>query len=193
MNNRGETDYMANAIQMLRDDHRKVKELFHQFERTEEADRKKHIAGETLHELEVHARLEEEIFYPAARQEIDDKELIIEALEEHHVAKILLSELKKVGSGDERFDAKYKVLAENVKHHIQEEESKLFPMLEDSLDTDEVGQEMEARKEQLQEKLSNRPQPRDRKSRGRSESGTKRTAAGRTAGKKRRGRASGGR
>ena len=184
---------MANAIEMLRDDHRKVKELFHQFERTEEEDRKKHIAGETLHELEVHARLEAEIFYPAARQEIDDKELIIEALEEHHVAKILLSELKKVGSGDERFDAKYKVLAENVKHHIQEEESKLFPMLEDSLDTDEVGQEMEARKEQLQEKLSNRPQPRGRKSRGRSETGTKRTAAGRTAGKKRRGRASGGR
>ncbi|HZA52996.1 MAG TPA: hemerythrin domain-containing protein [Candidatus Udaeobacter sp.] len=171
---------MANAIEMLRDDHRQVKELFHQFERTEEEDRKKHIAAETLHELEVHARLEEEIFYPAARQEIDDKQLIIEALEEHHVAKILLSELKRIGSGDERFDAKYKVLAENVKHHIQEEESKLFPMLEDSLATDEVGQEMEARKEQLQEKLSNRPQPRGRKSRGRSS-------------KKRRGRASGGR
>ena len=140
---------MLNALDMLRDDHRKMKELFHQFERAEEHDRKEEIAHETLKELRVHTALEEEIFYPAAREQIDEKGRIAEAFEEHHVAKILLSELQKISSHDQRFEAKYKVLAESVKHHIQEEESRLFPMLEDSLNADELGQEMEQRKDKL--------------------------------------------
>jgi hemerythrin-like domain-containing protein len=172
---------MPNAIDMLREDHRKMKELFHRFERAEEDDRKEEIADETLEELKVHTALEEEIFYPAAREQIDEKKRVAEAFEEHHVAKILLSELKKISSHDQRFEAKYKVLAESVKRHIQEEESKLFPMLEDSLNADELGQEMEERKEKLEQEPFKRSESR----------AGARANARRTAGRKRRRRAAG--
>ena len=83
-----------------------------------------------LMELEVHSKLEEELIYPAIRAEIDDDDLMDEALEEHHVVHGLLGELKKMKPSDERYDAKFTVLAENVRHHIKEEESDMFPMAE---------------------------------------------------------------
>jgi hypothetical protein len=91
-----------------------MKELFHRFERAEKHHRKEQIADETLQELKVHTALEEKIFYPAARKQIDDKQRIAEAFEEHHIAKILLAALKKISSHDQRFGAKYKVLAEST-------------------------------------------------------------------------------
>jgi hemerythrin-like domain-containing protein len=179
---------MPNAVEMLREDHRKVQELFQQFEQGDE-DAKEQIAAQTIQELEVHTALEEEIFYPAAREEGDEEEIVDQALEEHHVAKLLLAELKKMGPGNKRYDAKYKVLAESVKHHIQEEESEMLPSIEGSLDAEKIGQQMATRKQKLQQKFSNASGARRSKSRSKT---TARRGKKQSSGKKRR-RASGSR
>src|SRR5215475_13635749 len=174
---------MPNAIEMLREDHRKVKKLFEEFERAQEDHVKEQIVENTLHELEIHAALEEEIFYPAAEEQIGEKDSIDEAREEHHVVKLLICELKKMSADDERYDAKYTVLAESVKHHIEEEESELFPKLEGKLDAEEIGAEMETRKEQLQEQSQKRSakaksRTRTRKSRQRKSTKRRKRASG---------------
>jgi hemerythrin superfamily protein len=144
------------AIELIKADHRKVERLFREFE--EAGDRayktKQELVGQIVEELEVHAAIEEEIYYPAveAKARKDGKELIAEAVEEHHVVKILLSELGSMSSGDEAFDAKVTVLMENVRHHVEEEESELLPQSEKILGTDELtrlGEQMAARKQQL--------------------------------------------
>ena len=103
-----------------------------------------------LTELAVHSKLEEELIYPAIRAEIDDDDLMDEALEEHHVVHGLLVELKKMKPSDERYDAKFTVLAESVRHHIKEEESEIFPKAEDcEIDWDALCSQVVKRKEQL--------------------------------------------
>ncbi|HEV8539724.1 MAG TPA: hemerythrin domain-containing protein [Nitrospiraceae bacterium] len=136
------------VVSMLKDDHKKVQTLFKEFEEAEDRRTKTQVAQKALQELEVHAALEEEIIYPAFRTEIEEEEVMMEALEEHHVAHFLIGELKRMGPGDERFDAKFKVLAESVKHHIKEEESKVLPEAEES-DTPELLEQVMERKEQL--------------------------------------------
>jgi hemerythrin superfamily protein len=144
------------AVELIKSDHRKVERLFREFE--EAGDRayktKQELVGQIVEELEVHATIEEEIYYPAveAKARKDGKELIAEAVEEHHVVKILLSELGSMSSEDEAFDAKVTVLMENVRHHVEEEESELLPQSEKILGTDELtrlGEQMAARKQQL--------------------------------------------
>jgi hemerythrin-like domain-containing protein len=142
-----------------------------------------------VRELEVHAALEEEIFYPAADEQIDQKETIDEAREEHHVVKLLIGELKKMSAADERYDAKYKVLSESVKHHIEEEESELFPKLEGELDAEGLGAQMETRKQELQRQSRKRSGVRGVKSR-KSRAKTARKTSG---AKKARRKATGGR
>ncbi len=142
------------AVSMLKEDHRKVQELFKQFEEADNDDRKRQIARETLKELKVHTALEEELFYPAVRREIGEEEKIDEAFEGHHVAKLLIAELSKMKPGDEHFDAKFKVLAESVKHHIEEEESEVIPEVEGGLDSDGLGQKMAQRKEALEGRMN---------------------------------------
>jgi hemerythrin superfamily protein len=142
---------MPDPIKMLREDHQKVQELFTRFEQSNDDETKDEIAQTAIQELTVHATLEEELFYPAAQEAIEEDELIDQAHEEHHVAKFLLGELKKMSSGDERFEAKFKVLAESVKHHIEEEESALFPKLQGKLDSEGLAQQMESRKQRLQQ------------------------------------------
>jgi hemerythrin-like domain-containing protein len=147
---------MADAAAMLKEDHEKVKTLFEEFEGADDQNTKKNIVTTALMELEIHAALEEEIFYPALRQTDDDEEhedKMDEALEEHHVAKTLIAELQDMAPGDERYDAKFKVLGESVKHHIEEEESELIPKAEKELDLEALGQEMMDRKEQLMEEF----------------------------------------
>src|SRR4051794_36852363 len=114
-----------NAVAMLKADHKKVKGIFREFESAgERAYRKKQqLAEQAFLELEVHSKLEEEIFYPAARS--SDKDLVDvvdEGLEEHHVVDVLIGELRQMQPEDERYDPKFKVLTENVEHHIEEEE-----------------------------------------------------------------------
>jgi hemerythrin superfamily protein len=144
------------AVELIKSDHRKVEQLFREFE--EAGDRayktKQELVGQIVEELEVHATIEEEIYYPAveAKARKDGKELIAEAVEEHHVVKILLGELGSMSSEDEAFDAKVTVLMENVRHHVEEEESELLPQSEKILGTDELtrlGEQMAARKQQL--------------------------------------------
>jgi hemerythrin-like domain-containing protein len=178
---------MPSAIKMLREDHDKVKGLFEEFEQAEESQAKEQIVENTVRELEIHAALEEEIFYPAAEEQVDEKESIDEAREEHHVVKLLIGELKKMSADDDRYDAKYKVLSESVKHHIEEEESELFPKLEGKLDAEELGAQMEARKQELER----RPQKRVRGAK--SKNRTRRRKGRQTAAKKTRRKATGGR
>ena len=111
------------AIALLKDDHAKVKELFEKFEETKGSATKAKIVADAIKELKVHATVEEELFYPALRQKMDDEEGIMdEADEEHHVAKVLIAELEKMRGDEDHGEAKFKVLAESIRHHIKEEE-----------------------------------------------------------------------
>lgn len=139
------------AIELLKQDHAKVKELFERFEKTEDDAEKGEIVREAITELKIHAAIEEEIFYPALR-EVAEEDIMDEADEEHHVVKLLIAELEEMEPGDDHFDAKFTVLAENVRHHIKEEESEIFPKAKEA-GADEMGEEMLARKQELQEEL----------------------------------------
>jgi Hemerythrin HHE cation binding domain len=135
---------------MLRQDHKKVKGLFKEFEKAENAKVKERIVETALMELTVHAALEEELIYPAIRSEIDAEDLMDEAVEEHHVVHVLIAELKKMQPGDERYDAKFTVLGELCKHHIKEEEDEMLPKAEKSdIDWEELSAEVMKRKDQL--------------------------------------------
>lgn len=167
------------AVSMLKEDHRKVKELFERFEEATDTATKREIAQQAIKELKVHAALEEELFYPAVREEIDEEEKIDEAVEEHHVVKLLIAELSKMKPSDAHFDAKFTVLAENVKHHIEEEEGEVIPEVEGEIDGDGLGQQMAERKEKLEGRMNGASMGRGGKKstssrRGRS-SGRKRT------------------
>jgi hemerythrin superfamily protein len=147
----------SSVTDMLREDHKKVKGLFEEFEQAEDATTKKRIVETALTELEVHSKLEEELIYPAIRAEIDNDELMDEALEEHHVVHGLLEELKKMKPGNERYDAKFTVLAENVRHHIKEEESEMFSKAEDcEIDWETLCSQVVKRKEQLTAKKTSK-------------------------------------
>ena len=141
------------AVKLIKDDHKKVKDLFRQFEKARSADRKMKIAHEVFQELEVHAEIEEEIFYPAAKAKADKegKELVAEAVEEHHVVKVLIEEMKAIPEMNEQFEAKFTVLIENVEHHIDEEEKEMLPDAKKTLGDDikALGDQMQARKEEL--------------------------------------------
>ncbi len=152
---------MADALQLLRDDHKRVKDLFNQFEGAEDTRLKGEIVKRALMELEIHAEIEEKIFYPAVRKEAAaDEDQMDEAEEEHHVVKLLIAELRRMKPGAQRFDAKFTVLAENVKHHIDEEESEMLPKAAElgMARMNELGAEMEQRKMRLQS-TKRRPSP----------------------------------
>ena len=136
---------------MLQKDHQLVKDLFDQFEQADDARTKRRIMTQTIEQLEVHAKLEETLIYPAIRHELDDEKVMDEALEEHHVAHVLLNELKRMkGSSTDRYEAKFKVLGESIKHHVKEEEGTMFPKVEKlDLDWDALAEKAITRKEAL--------------------------------------------
>jgi hemerythrin-like domain-containing protein len=122
------------AIAVLKQDHRDVEALFDRFERAGDGARKqkRKLVDQMIEALSRHASIEEQVLYPWARATIQDEDdRVLEALEEHHVVKWLLWELEDLDPADERFDAKVTVMAENVRHHIQEEERELFADLRD--------------------------------------------------------------
>ena len=141
-----------NALTLLKADHKTVKTLFRQFERLGEdaKSEKKKVVERIVQELAVHAAIEEQVLYPAARKAVPDSEDdVLEALEEHHIVKWTLSELEKMSPDDERFDAKVTVLIESVRHHIEDEEGALFPKLRAALGRKELealGASLEAAK-----------------------------------------------
>jgi hypothetical protein len=144
-------DKTTNAIAMLKEDHDKVKDLFERFEETNGSATKAKIVSEALMALKVHATIEEELFYPAVRQNIEGEEGIMdEADEEHHVAKVLIAELEKMTGDEEHWDAKFKVLAESIRHHIKEEEGKMFKEAKKTeIDFDILGSQMAHLKQKL--------------------------------------------
>ena len=140
------------AISQLKQDHDKVKDLFDQFEKAESRIVKKSIAKQALTELKIHSTLEEEIFYPAVRKQVETK-IMNEADEEHHVAKVLIAELEEMNGHGDHYDAKFVVLAENVRHHIKEEEGEMLPEARRlEIDFEKLGQEMMRRRKQLKAK-----------------------------------------
>jgi hemerythrin superfamily protein len=159
-----EEPIMPNATQMIRQDHKKVEGLFKKFEQTKGAQAKRRLAENAMAELEVHAALEEEIFYPAVKTEVDDGSMVQEAIEEHQTVKQLISELKRMEEANQEFESQFSQLMENVQHHVEEEENEMLPKVEESqLDLNSLGQQMAQRKQQMQnsgratKKASNAP------------------------------------
>lgn len=144
------TPKAPDAIAMLRDDHKKVSALFDEYEKSRSATKKQGIVANICLELSVHATLEEEIFYPAVRAALKDRELVPEAIVEHATVKEFIAKVDgKLPDGD-MFDAQIQVMGEYVKHHVKEEQNEMFPKARSSkLDMMELGQKMAARKQEL--------------------------------------------
>lgn len=139
------------AIAILKKDHDTVKELFDEYERTE-VNAARTIIDKALLELKVHAVIEEEIFYPTVRKHVG-VDLMNEADEEHHVARVLIAELEQPNGGGDHRDAKFRVLAENVRHHIREEEEQMLPKAKElNIDFEHLGRRMLMRKNELLKK-----------------------------------------
>lgn len=130
-------DQFTDAIALLKADHRKVEELFAQFEKASGEGRKQAIAEQICNELKIHSMLEEEIFYPALEGRIEDEDLLKEAYVEHDGAKVLINDIMAGGgSGDEFYDAKVTVLQEEIEHHVGEEEKRVEGIFAQARDTD---------------------------------------------------------
>ena len=140
------------AFNLLKADHRKVEELFEQLE-SASGQAKKRVFEQIKTELELHTHIEEKIFYPALEKPKQTHDLTLEAYEEHDVVKKLLQELSRARTVSEEWEAKAKVLQENVEHHVEEEEGELFTKAEAALSEEQIealGEQMEAEKERKQ-------------------------------------------
>ena len=137
------------AIAILKKDHDEVKGLFEEFEKAKTAAAKDKIIGQAVMALKIHAALEEEIFYPTVRAHVGS-EVMNEADEEHHLAKVLIAELDLTGKANDHRDAKFTVLVESVRHHIREEENEMLPKAKElAIDFEALGQRMLDRRKQL--------------------------------------------
>ncbi len=148
----------TDAIELLTADHRNVEKLFKAYDKLVEDEgtynEKESLAATICAELTMHTHIEEEIFYPAARDVLDEEDLIDEAIVEHASAKDLIAQLADMAPDDDLYDAKIKVLSELIEHHVEEEEDEMFPKLKKAkLDTAALGPQMAERKRQLVEEL----------------------------------------
>ena len=145
------------ALELLKQDHQKVKELFEQAEEAE-GEEQQEVFEQIKTELETHARIEETVFYPAVQEHEELKDMVLESLEEHKQIKTLLREMESLASESEKFEPKLKVLMENVEHHAEEEEEgKMFPKLRQIMGKqklEQLGADLEAAKGQRQRKAS---------------------------------------
>ena len=141
------------ALEVLSVDHREVEDLFGQFEKARTADRKQKLAAEICAALKVHTQIEEDLFYPAARQTLRSDDLLDEAAVEHGTAKSLIEQIETSSPGESMFDAKVMVLSEYIKHHVKEEETELFPRLKKAdIDLVALGDQLTEGKAELMEK-----------------------------------------
>ena len=144
-----------NALELLKQDHHAVKELFEQAESTQDEKQKRKLFDEIHEELETHARIEENIFYPAVQKHEQLKDMVLESIEEHKQIKTLLREMDNLKADSEKFEPKLKVLMENVEHHAEEEEEgKMFPKVRELMDE----QELEALGKELEQAKGKSPQ-----------------------------------
>jgi hypothetical protein len=142
------------ALSLLREDHDKVKKMLQELESTTERGVKtrEELFTKVKHELTIHEAIEEEIFYPALKQHPKTKDIALEAYEEHHVVDTVMAEIHGVAYDDEIWGAKFKVMKENLEHHIEEEEGEMFKQVKQVFDSDELsglGESMRARKAEL--------------------------------------------
>ena len=140
------------AIDLLKEDHAKVKKAFKTFEKMdkEDTDAMKELVTTVCEDLKAHTTIEEEIFYPAVRAEIEDDDLMNEAQIEHQSAKELIAQLESLEPNDPLYVATFTVLGEYVNHHVEEEEEEMFPEAKKlDLDLEALGQQMKERKEEL--------------------------------------------
>jgi hemerythrin superfamily protein len=153
----GKSSTATDAIALLTADHKSVKGLFQAFEKLKERedadDDKKELVARICSELTVHTTIEEEIFYPAVRDAIDDEDLMDEADVEHASAKDLIAQLESSSPGDDQYDAKVIVLGEMIEHHVKEEEGEMFPKVRKAVDVHDLGAQLAARKAELAEEL----------------------------------------
>jgi Hemerythrin HHE cation binding domain len=157
------------AVALLKEDHRKVEDLFEKFEKARGEDRKRALVQQICTELVIHTMIEEEIFYPSCKAEIEDKEGILEeSYVEHDGAKVLIAELLDSAPDAEFYDAKVSVLSEMIKHHVKEEEKRgegVFAQAREAgMDLEALGERLKARKEELKRQFAdgNLPPPHTR-------------------------------
>jgi len=140
------------ALELLKEDHRKVGDLFAQLKATGDEKRHQQLFEQIRVELEIHTHIEETVLYPAFEKYGQLKALVLEAYEEHKQIKTLISEVIALNEGSERFGAKLKVMGENVEHHVKEEEGEIFPKVKKFFDRkqlEQLGQELETAKKQF--------------------------------------------
>jgi hemerythrin superfamily protein len=149
----------TDAIESLTTDHKRVKALFKEFSALKAKsgdtdDEKADLVQRICRELKIHTAIEEEVFYPAVREQIDDADLMDEALVEHAGAKELIEQLETMDPDDDLYDAKVTVLGEQIDHHVKEEEGEMFPKAKKTkVDTGALGAEMARRKSELEDSL----------------------------------------
>ena len=146
------------AITLLKTDHEKVSGIFEKLEDTTERAEKtrEELFTKLKQELDIHAHIEETIFYPVLKKSDETRDITMEGIQEHHVVKVLLRELDAMGVGSETWTAKLKVLKENVEHHVEEEEEDMFKSAREVLSREqleELGAQMEQEKK-LQKSLT---------------------------------------
>jgi hemerythrin superfamily protein len=141
-----------NAIELLKEDHDTVNRLFQKVKADTEGEKHKELFQQIKKELDAHTHIEEAIFYPRLKEESELEDIVLEGIEEHHQAKMFLRELDKLSDDSEKFEPKLKVLMEDITHHVQEEEGKMFPDVEKILgdaELEKLGAEMEAEKKKF--------------------------------------------
>jgi hemerythrin-like domain-containing protein len=146
----------AAAIEMLKEDHAKVKKAFKEFENMDRSDTEtcRQVVQTVCDDLKVHTTLEEEIFYPAVREAIEDEDIMNEASVEHETAKMLIDQLENMEPDDPNYYATFTVLGEYVMHHVKEEEGEMFPQAKKSdIDLEALGSRMQERKSELLSQL----------------------------------------
>lgn len=150
------------AVKLLKEDHRTVEKLFEDFEKASGEGRKEKLAREICRELIVHSKIEEEIFYPACEGQVEE-DLLKEAYVEHDAAKVLIAQIQDGEPSDEFYDAKVKVLQEEIEHHVEEEEKRMEGLFAQAkkagLDMDALGEEMAQRKAELMAQTESGPLP----------------------------------
>ena len=144
-----------NAFQLLKEDHQKVSGIFQQIEPTTEnaVKTRQDLFAKLKEELDIHAKIEESVFYPAIKQAAETREIVLEGFEEHHVVKMLLKELEALPVDTEQWTAKLKVLQENVEHHVEEEEGEMFQKARGVLSEEQIndlGERMEEEKKRME-------------------------------------------
>jgi hemerythrin superfamily protein len=153
------TKKSMDATELLKADHKKVDKMFKDFEKLDDEQEKTALVEECCNSLKIHTRIEEEIFYPAARDVLKESDLLNEAEVEHASAKDLIEQLEGYDGGDEMADAKFTVLGEYIRHHVKEEENEMFPKVKKAkeLDLGQLGEQLMQRKQELMQEMGLNP------------------------------------